>query len=199
MKLLALGLGEMLGRGVTELTDFHGAHRAEILAGLLHFLLNFVLDRQAVAIPTGNIGCLVPFHRPEAQDDILESLVDEMPDMDIAIGEGRAIVQHPLAFAVDGAVGEHLFIQPCFLPHRQAFRLICGELGLHGECGLGEVQGRLVIFLFGGFGGHGFFLLLIIQPSRLLGAISGMRSSTTGVTFPVQVRGEPRRTQRTRR
>ena len=139
LKLLALRLGKMLGGGIAQLPHLHRPHRPEILPRLLHLLLNLVLDRQPVTIPARHIGRLVSLHRPEAQDHILERLVDQMPDVDIPVRERRPIVQHPLALPVRRPIGEDFFVQPTLPPHRQALRLVHRQLRLHRERRLRQV------------------------------------------------------------
>ena len=57
-------------------------------------LFDLVLDRQAVAIPARHIRRIETSQRLGANDDVLENLVDRMADVDVAVGIGRAIVQH---------------------------------------------------------------------------------------------------------
>ena len=47
-------------------------------------------------------------------EDVLERLVDHVPDVDVAVGERRAVMEDPLRRAVAG--GEHLLVEPLILP-----------------------------------------------------------------------------------
>jgi hypothetical protein len=57
-------------------------------------LLDLVLDRQAVAVPARHIGRVETGQRLGADDDVLEDLVHRVADVDVAVGVGRAVVQH---------------------------------------------------------------------------------------------------------
>jgi len=50
-------------------------------------------DRQTMTIPAGHVGCIETAQGLALDDDVLEYLVDGMPDMDVAIGVGRTIMQ----------------------------------------------------------------------------------------------------------
>ena len=52
-----------------------------------------MLDRQAVAVPAGDVGAVEAPHRQRADDEVLEHLVEQVPHVDLAVGVGRAVVQ----------------------------------------------------------------------------------------------------------
>ena len=56
--------------------------------------LDLQLDRQAVAVPARHVGRIEAVERARLDDDVLEDLVDRMPDMDHAVGIRRTVVQH---------------------------------------------------------------------------------------------------------
>lgn len=124
------------------LTDRNGFHLAQFRAKLL---LDFVFDGQAVAVPTGDIGRTLTAQAMPAQKNVLECFVDHMPDVNIAVGKGRAIMQNP-EWGI-GAGVENLVIQIHLLPFGQTFWLVFDEFGGHGEICPGQIQ-RLFITNF---------------------------------------------------
>jgi hypothetical protein len=60
----------------------------------LPWLLDLVLDRQAVAVPARHVGRVEAGQRLGTDDDVLEDLVHRVADVDVAIGVRRAVVQH---------------------------------------------------------------------------------------------------------
>jgi hypothetical protein len=51
------------------------------VARLAHFLFDIEFNRQAVAVPTGDIGGIKTRQGLGLDDDVLEYLVDGMPDV----------------------------------------------------------------------------------------------------------------------
>jgi hypothetical protein len=116
------------------LAEFLGG---DLVARLAVFLLDIQFDRQAVAVPARHIGRVKAGQRLRLEDDVLEDLVDGMADVDVAVGVGRAVMQHP-----DGAalgVGAQLFVELLLLPGLDPGRFPLGEVAAHGEGGVGEV------------------------------------------------------------
>ena len=93
LELFALDLRVFLGVCEAKLADLNRRHLPRLRAKIRRDL---VLDRQAVTVPAGHVRRLESLHALEAQEDILERLVDHMPDVDVAVGERRAVVQDPL-------------------------------------------------------------------------------------------------------
>ena len=63
--------------------------------------------------------------------------------MDVAVGKGRAVVQHKaLAAGVDAL---HTAVEVALGPLLQRFRLLDGQIGAHGEVGRGQVERILII------------------------------------------------------
>ena len=101
LEFLALDLEPALRIGAAFPAERH--HRggvAEIRLGLalgaIILLLDLPLDRKAVAVPAGHVVGIVPQHLLALGDDILEDLVQRMPDMDVAVGIRRAVMQDEL-------------------------------------------------------------------------------------------------------
>ena len=117
------------------------------LAGFLHLVgaqghLDHVLDGLAVAIPTGHIGREIAALRMAFVHEVLDDLVEGMPDMDGAVGVRRAVMQDErLAVLV---LLEHRFVDMLLLPFLQALRLGCGQVAAHREIRLREIHRVLV-------------------------------------------------------
>jgi hypothetical protein len=124
--------------------QFPEAGRRRVLAvGLFH--LQF--DGQAVAVPARHVGRVEALQGLGLDDDVLEDLVHRVADVDVAVGVGRAVMQHP-----DGAalgVGAQLFVELLLLPGLDPGRFPLGEVAAHGEGGVGEVEGVFVVGHFG--------------------------------------------------
>ena len=89
-ELVALDADPLHRLGVAEVADLGVAHRGGLRAEVLHDL---VLDRQAVAVPAGDVRAVEPAHRERADDEVLEHLVEQVPHVDLAVGVGRAVVE----------------------------------------------------------------------------------------------------------
>ena len=78
------------------------------------FLLDFVLDRQAVGVPTGLARAVIAPHVLEARKDVLERAREDMVDAGLAVGGRRALVpdiQRPILALLLGGV-EHVMLAP---------------------------------------------------------------------------------------
>ena len=117
-----------------------------LLAGLAEFLLDIDLDRQAVAVPAGHIGCIESSQSPGLDDDVLERLVDRMSEVQLTIGIGGAVVKNETGPA--RTLFPDAGIQVHALPARQHFRFALRKTRLHGELCLRQVQGAFVVSHF---------------------------------------------------
>ncbi len=72
-----------------------------------------MLDGHAVAVPTWDIGGVLPFEGVVLDDDVFEDLVEGVAHVDVAVGEGRSIVQYILT---GSSLGETLLIEALALP-----------------------------------------------------------------------------------
>ena len=95
------------------------------------------LDGHTMVIPAGDIGRPVAAHGVGAHDEILEGLVEGVAHVDVAVGEGRAVVQGETGLAL--VLLEHLMIDVLLLPAAEHFRLTLGQTGPHGKIGFREV------------------------------------------------------------
>ena len=113
------------------------------VAGLAHFLGDLEFNGQTVAIPAGNVRGVFAAQGLVLDDDVLEYLVQGGADMDVAVGKGRAIVQHK--FLGLGARGLDLLVKPGGFPFFQAIRFTRNQVGLHREVRARQIQ---CIFVF---------------------------------------------------
>ena len=134
---VALGVPPALA---AHLADAHLAlARAE-------FAVHAQFDGQAVAVPARHVRRVVAGHRARPDDEVLQNLVERGADVDVAVGVGRAVVQHvalrPAPPLADPAVQVHL------LPAGDRVGLGGGQAGLHPKTGPRQVQGLFPV-------GHG--------------------------------------------
>ena len=100
-----------------------------------------------MAIPTRDKGAVKSLHTLEFDHDVLEDFVESRADMDIAVGIRRPVMQDILGLAV--VLLENGLVEIEFGPLAADNRLFLGQVCLHREIGLGQIQGLLVIGLFG--------------------------------------------------
>ncbi len=146
-------LGRIFAAGLAEF----GGRDLVLLAALgAELFLDFPFDRQAVAIPARNVVDVVAHQKLRADDEVLEDLVERVPDMDIAVGVGRTVVQNEQGRARLLPRPAHGVIEISVFPLFQHFRLGLGQAGAHRKFGLGQEDGLAVIAASGGIGGLGF-------------------------------------------
>ena len=114
--------------------QFAGLVRAQVLA-VSHF--DFVLDRQAMAVPTRDIRRVEARQGLGAQDHVLENLVQRMTDVNRAVGIRRAVVQDE--FRTILANFAQLSVQANTVPALQDLRFALWQAGLHWEGGVRKV------------------------------------------------------------
>ena len=86
VSLLGLNLGlRVLAALLTELSGGY------LAAGLSDLLFNLELNRETVAVPARDIGSVIAGERLRLEDDVLQDLVDGMPEMDIAARMGNFV------------------------------------------------------------------------------------------------------------
>ena len=144
LEALALHVHIVLGKlvaGGAELGDGHG------LPVELVLLDDGRLDGHAVVIPPGNVGGVVPTHGIGPDDDVLDGLVQGVAHMQVAVGEGRAVVEGEPGLAL--VLFQQLPVDVQLLPPVEHFRFPLGQARPHGKVGLGQVDGCIVIL------GHG--------------------------------------------
>ena len=101
------------------------------------------LTGHAVAVPTGDVGSVVAAHCIGAGDEVLDGLVQGVTHVDVAVGEGRAVMQVEAGLTL--VLLQHFVVDVHFLPACQHLRLTLGQTGTHGELGLGQIDGLVVV------------------------------------------------------
>ena len=135
-ELLALQIEKFLRVLSARFPDLQLFHLKFLTAQLL---IDLDLDGQAVTIPSRDVRRVKSGHGFRFDDEILEALVEGMAQVNGAVGVGWTIVQNvgrrPLPGLANALVDSH------FLPASQGFRLILGQVSLHGEAGLRQIDG----------------------------------------------------------
>ncbi len=106
-------------------------------------LLDRVLDRQAVAVPTRRVARVEAGELARLDDHVLQDLVGGVADVELAIGVRGAVVQNE-AWPAVARVAQSLigaFVAP--LLHPTGFAT--GQVAAHRERRVGEVQRRAVV------------------------------------------------------
>ncbi len=141
-----LGVGAALG---AELQD---GDVVLVAAGLAVGFLDLPLDRQAVAVPAGDVERVEAGHLAGAVDDVLVDLVQRVADVQVAVGVRRAVVQQEGRAA--GAVLAQAGVQVVGVPAGEDLGFLRGQAAAHREGGRGEEHGVAVVARGGGVG-HG--------------------------------------------
>ncbi len=115
----------------------------ELDPDLAPLLLDRDLDRQAMAIPARDIGCIEAVEVTRLDDDVLEDLVDRMAQVDLAIGIRRAVVQHEQRATL--RVFTKLRVNALLFPTCQDARLTLGQVAAHREFRCRQMEGGFVI------------------------------------------------------
>ena len=130
---------------VAELADLSRGSLVELLGAEL--LLDLVLDRLTVAVPTGDIGNFAALHHPVTVDHVLGDLVHGVADVDRTVGVRRAVVQHELLMTL--VLLQNLLVDLVVLPVLESLGLGLGKTGTHGKSGFGQIHRLLVLVCHG--------------------------------------------------
>ena len=130
---------------VAELADLSRGGLVELLGAEL--LLDLVLDRLTVAVPTGDIGDLKALHHPVTVDHVLGDLIHGVADVDRAVRVRRAVVQHELLMTL--VLLQNLLVDLVVLPVLESLGLGLGKTGTHGKSGFGQIHRLLVLVCHG--------------------------------------------------
>ena len=160
-ELHALDINELAGVGVAGVADggggdapvtdctgrrrrrLHFLRRGRRSHGLAHFLRDFEFNRQAVAVPAGNVRRAETAQSLIFDDDVLENLVQRGADVDVAVGERRAVVQDEFLRA--GALLLNFPVKFRRFPFFQTLRLARHQVGFHGKVGARQVERVFVV------------------------------------------------------
>ena len=123
---LDIGFGEFLAGGA-ELGNGHG------LVVELALFDDGCLNGQTVIVPAGDVGSVIAHHGVAADDEILQGLIQGVTHVDVAVAEGRAVMQHEGGEIL--VLFQHGLIEVLLLPAAEHTRLPSGQTRLHGEIG----------------------------------------------------------------
>src|SRR4051794_23657963 len=152
LELLALHVDPLLGEGPALAPELDHRHLVLVLALGAVFLLDLPLDRQAVAVPARHVVRVEAEHALRARHEVLEDLVQRVPDMDVAVGVRRAVMEDEARLAL--ALPAQALVDAELGPALQEQRLALRQPGPHREVGPGQEQ-RLGIVSAGGLRGCG--------------------------------------------
>ena len=126
--------------------------RLRLALGAVVLFLDLPFDRQAVTVPARHVVGIEAEHLLALGHHVLEDLVQGVADMDVAVGVGRAVMQHE--FGAAGGVLSQLLVEVDLVPVFEDFRLALRQAGAHREFRLRQEQG------FGIVGGVGLLRIL---------------------------------------
>ena len=138
LELLGLDGDPVGGEVAAFLAEFVDRHLVLVLALGAVLLLDLPFDRQAVAVPAGDVVGVVAAHLEGAGDDVLQDLVERMADMEVAVGIGRAVVQDVFRTAL--ALLSQRTVKVHRVPLADPFGLGLGQAGAHRKLGLRQEQ-----------------------------------------------------------
>ena len=115
----------------------------QVIFLLTQFLVDLMLDGQAVTVPAGHINAVEARHILGLDHHILDNLVECRPQMDVAVGIGGTIMQD-IDFPSFRNIAD-LLINVYFLPHFQHLRFFFREIGSHGKVGFRKIQTVFVV------------------------------------------------------
>ncbi|EHM55942.1 hypothetical protein HMPREF9080_00243 [Cardiobacterium valvarum F0432] len=119
---------------------FRSAHLRTRLAD---FLLNLLLNRQAVAVPARDVRAIETEHLARFGDDVFQDFIEGMADVNRAVGVGRAVVQDEFRAARERCA---LFaVNIVVLPESEDFRLALRQIAAHREIGGGQIQSVFIV------------------------------------------------------
>ena len=123
------------------------AHRALLGAELA---VDPQLDRQAVAVPARDVRRVETGHAAAFDDEILQDLVERVPDMNVAVGVGRSVVEDEFWRAAPPFA--QLTVEVDGVPARNSLRLNRLQVRLHRKIRPREIHRVLPL-------GHKWFIL----------------------------------------
>ena len=134
LELLRHDSDEALGISAAGAPDVGRRHVALLRAELT---VDFQLNRQPVAVVARHVGRVEAGHRPRLHDEVFEDLVEGCPEVNLAVGVGRAIVEDELGCTA--APCADLTVQVHRFPSRDGLRFSGLQVGLHRKTCAGQV------------------------------------------------------------
>ena len=134
------------------------AHAAKLRGGnavlfSAQVLLHFCLDRQAVAVPSGNIRRAKPGHGLRSHHHVFADFIQPGPQVNVPGGVRRPIVKDEKRRVFAGF--QYAAIDAFLFPLRQLLRLALRQLRLHRKARAGQIDGAFHVERFR----HGPFFL----------------------------------------
>src|SRR5690242_2729135 len=147
-ELRTLHADPMRGEVAAFLAELEDRHLVLRLLLRAVFLFDLPLDRQPMAVPARHVDRVAAEHLLRAVDHVFEDLVERMADVQIAVGIGRAVMEHVFLTPL----GRRALppIEADLLPARQQRGLALRQLAAHREIGLRQKDGFAVILSHGG-------------------------------------------------
>ena len=109
---------------------------------------DLVFNRQAVAIPAGDIDSVHALELACLDDHVFQDLVDGVTHVDLAVGIGWAVMQDETG-RVDARIAQ-FFVNAFVFPFLDPARLALGQVAAHGKGSVRQVQGAAIVgFLIG--------------------------------------------------
>ena len=93
-----------------------------------------------MAVPAGHVGRAVTAEGFVAQRDVLECLVERGADVDVAVGEGRTVVENKRFLRLDAILLESRVKSDAF-PVRDAAGFALSQTCAHGEICFRKLEG----------------------------------------------------------
>ncbi len=140
LELLRLDCDVLLGVRARRPPELERRHLVFLHAEILFYLF---LDRQPMAVPAWNVRGVIALHRAHANDEVLEQLIDDVPEVDVAIRVWGAVVEHVTRRA--GAGFANAPVESHRLPRLEARWFTDGQVALLGELGFRKVDGRFQV------------------------------------------------------
>ena len=152
--LVGLDLHELLGERLAFFSNQQSTlvlpHRGQCFTAARFHQVghHLVFDRQTMAIPPWHEGHLVPLHQTRTNHKILQHLVEQVPQVQVAVGEGRTIVEHKWLRSRTSLA--QFFGEIDLGPPGHRRWLVGGKASPHGEICLGQVERVFPLSFFGG-------------------------------------------------
>ena len=119
--------------GAAKPLRFRGGQMFAVQFLDLHF------DRHAVTVPARHIGRIETGQRFRFDDDVFQNLVDRMADVNVAVGIGRAVMQHETFVAAFADLTDAL-IETALFPFGEHLRFAFRQIAAHRERRIRKIQ-----------------------------------------------------------
>ena len=122
--------------------QFQRCHVGPVFAGILQY---GIFNRQTVGIPSGDIIDLKAGHMMITDNDILQSLVQCMADVNLAVCIRRSVVKDKSRCSFFSPLFDSFFIKLIVLPEFYKLRFFLRKISAHREICLRQLQCLAVI------------------------------------------------------